>query len=125
MRQLYNGSMKRNLLLIFAVIVGLLLAYNSARKIASYRGTSQKITDEQVKLEQLRQENAELKQELEYKKSDKFAEGEIRNKLGLAKPGEEVFVVPKDVNRQSLIVNRDDGKPNWQKWKDYLFEGKS
>lgn len=116
--------MRRNLLLILAVIVGLLLAYNSARKIASYRGTSQKIVDEQAKLEQLKQENARLKGELEYKKSGKFAEGEIRNKLGLVKPGEEVFVVPKeDANGQSSIVNRQDARQNWQKWKDYFFEG--
>jgi|SRR3989344_438829 len=123
MRQLYNGSMKRNLLLIFAVIVGLLLAYNSAKKIASYRGTSQKITGEQAKLEQLRQENAELKQELEYKKSDKFAEGEIRNKLGLAKPGEEVFVVPKEDERLTANDKSRDERSNLEKWKDYLFEG--
>ena len=123
MRQLYNGSMKRNLLLIFAVIVGLLLAYNSAKKIASYRGTSQKITGEQAKLEQLRQENAELKQELEYKKSDKFAESEIRNKLGLAKPGEEVFVVPKEDERLTANDKSRDERSNLEKWKDYLFEG--
>jgi len=115
--------MKRNLLLIFAVIVGLLLAYNSAKKIASYRGTSQKITGEQAKLEQLRQENAELKQELEYKKSDKFAEGEIRNKLGLAKPGEEVFVVPKEDERLTANDKSRDERSNLEKWKDYLFEG--
>ena len=115
--------MKRNLLLIFAVIIGLLLAFNSAKKIASYRGTSQKITDEQAKLEQLRQENARLKQELEYKKSDKFAEGEIRNKLGLAKPGEEVFVVPKEDERLTANDKSRDERSNLEKWKDYLFEG--
>ena len=116
--------MKRNLLLIFAVIIGLLLAFNSAKKIASYRGTSQKITDEQAKLEQLRQENARLKQELEFKKGDKFAEGEIRNKLGLAKPGEEVYVVPKDDERLTTNDKSKDERSNLEKWKDYLFEGR-
>lgn len=109
-------------MLILAVIIGLMLAYNSAKRIASYRGTSQKVADVQAKLEQLKRENEQLKRDLDYKKSEKFQEGEIRNKLGLAKPGEEVFVVPKDVDRESSIVNRDE-RSNFEKWKDFLFGG--
>lgn len=115
--------MKRNLLLVLAIIVGFVLAYNSFQKIMSLRSTSQKVVDAQVRLEKLKEENERLKSELEYKKSDRFVEEEIRNKLGLAKPGEEVFVVPKDGDSGLLIVDREDEKPNWQKWRDFLFEG--
>jgi len=112
---------KKNLLLIFAIIVGLVLAYNSLQKIMSFRGTSQKVVGAQKRLEQLKEENERLKSDLEYKRSERFIEEEIRNKLGLAREGEEVFAVPKDVDRESLIVNEGEEKPNWQKWRQLLF----
>jgi cell division protein FtsB len=113
--------MRRNLILVLAIVVGLLLANSSIAKIASFRGTSNEVSSAQAKLDQLKQENAQLKQDLAYKKSDQFAEGEIRDKLGLAKPGEQVFVVPKSDDSQSSIDNSREEKSNWQKWKDYLF----
>src|SRR3990167_9375698 len=106
---------------LIRIIVGLVLAYNSLQKIMSFRGTSQKVVGAQKRLEQLKEENERLKNDLEYKKSERFIEEEIRNKLGLAREGEEVFAVPKDVDRESLIVNEDEGKPNWQKWRQLLF----
>ena len=115
--------MRRNLALVAAIVIGLLLAYNSSKKIISFRGTSQKVDQAQAKLDNLKLENERLKQELEYKKSDKFAEEEIRNKLGLVKPGEDVYAVPKGDNSQSSIVDSHDEKPNWQKWRDFLFGG--
>ena len=115
--------MRRNLALIVAIIIGLLLAYNSSKKILSFRGTSQKVDEAQARLDSLKQENERLKQDLEYKKSDKFAEEEIRNKLGLVKPGEDVYAVPQKDNSQLSIDDSRDERPNWQKWRDFLFGG--
>ena len=107
--------------MVIAVLIGLLLAYNSAKRIVSYKGTAQKVVDAQNRLEALKAENEQLKHELDYKKSDKFAEEEIRNKLGLAKPGEEVYVVPKENSEQLTVNSSQSDKTNWQKWKDYLW----
>ena len=115
--------MRRNAAFALFLIVVLLLGYNSFQKIRSLAGNSQKVEEAAGKLERLKAENEQLKQELEYKKSDKFKEEEIRNKLGLAKPGEEVFVVPKDDNSRSSIDDSRDERSNVQKWKEYLFEG--
>ncbi len=86
----------------------------------SLRTTSNEVQDQEKRLEQLKQENDALRREYEYKKSEKFAEGEIRDKLGLAKEGEQVFVLP---NKQTVEVDTVSKKviPNWKKWRNLLL----
>ena len=113
--------MKRNLMLIFAILISVLLVVKSSKRILSFRDTSAKVGEENARLEKLRVENQQLKQELEYKKSNEFVEGEIRNKLGLAKDGETVVILPQDQNQDGNQVAQKPEKPNWQKWKDLFF----
>src|SRR3989344_3947655 len=101
--------MKRNILLFLAFFVAMILAVNGTKRVLSLRGTSQKVVEAQEKLEGLKQENEDLRGELAYKKSSRFVEEEIRNKLGLARRGEEVFIVPKeDVEQQTTKDERKD-----------------
>ena len=114
--------MKRNLLLIFAVLFAVFLVVNSTRRIVTFKGTSEKVSEAREKLESLRNENEQLKHELEYKKSGEFKEAEIRNKLGLVREGEALVIIPKEaVDGQSSIDNSQQGKPNWQKWRELFF----
>ncbi|MBI2327554.1 septum formation initiator family protein [Candidatus Curtissbacteria bacterium] len=114
--------MKRNLLLLGAVLISIILVVNSTKKIMMFRSTSQKIDDLEARLERLREENRQLKEELEYKKTDQFAEGEIRNKLGLVKEGEAVVIVPKADERETTNEESQGPKQsNWQKWWDMFF----
>ncbi len=112
--------MKRNLLLTGAILIAVILSVNSARKILSFRGTSQKVSEAGQKLEQLKKENEALKQDLEYKKSDGFKEKEIRNRLGLAKEGETVVIIPREANGKEGNSNEVQ-KENWKKWKELFF----
>ena len=114
--------MRKNILLIFAFLVSVLLVVNGAKRILSLRSTSKGIEDAQARLEKVKKENEQLKGDLEYKKSQEFTEGEIRNKLGLAKQNEAVVVVPKE--EQSADSNLQTvNEPNWQKWWDLFFGG--
>jgi len=114
--------MRRNFLLIGSVLVAVILSVNSARKILSFHGTSEKVNEAQIRLEDLKRENEGLKNELEYKKSDEFKEMEIRNRLGLAKEGETVVIVPKDDDERRTTNDESSlKKSNWQKWKDLFF----
>ncbi len=114
--------MKRNLFLIFAVLFAVFLVVNSIRRIVTFKGTSEKVSEAGEKLDSLRSENEQLKQELVYKKSEEFKEAEIRNKLGLVREGEALVIIPKeDVDGQSSIDNSQQGKPNWQKWRELFF----
>lgn len=113
--------MKKNLILILAIGVVILLIFNSARRILSFNSTAQKVEDEEARLLQLQQENEALKQELEYKKTQRFQEEEIRNKLGLVKEGEEVFVVPDDKVEEKQDGEKKKVIPNWKKWQILIF----
>ncbi|OGD97818.1 hypothetical protein A3A49_01540 [Candidatus Curtissbacteria bacterium RIFCSPLOWO2_01_FULL_38_11b] len=114
--------MKRNFLLISAILIAFVLGVNSARKILSFRGTSEKVSQAEQRLEDLKRENEALKNDLEYKKSNEFKEMEIRNRLGLVKEGETVVIVPKD-DDERLTTNDESSlkKSNWEKWKELFF----
>lgn len=115
--------MKRNLLLFFAVLVSILLIVNGTKRILSFRGTAQRVEEAQTRLDSLKAENEALKAEYEYKKSEGFTEEEIRNKLGLAKKGETIVVVPKE--EESKVPETSDQRPenNLQKWWELFFGG--
>ena len=113
--------MTRNLVLFIAMLIGVILAVNSARRIHSFSQTFQKVQEAEDRLENLRKENESLKNELRYKESSEFAEKEIRDKLGLAKEGEAIVVVPQQSSSQLKESSGQDTKPNWQKWRDLFF----
>lgn len=97
-----------------------LLASNSFKKIMSLRTTSQGVREQEKKLASLQAENEALKHEFQYKQSEKFVEGEIRDRLGLAKEGEQVFALPNQV-----VSNTDQVAkkvvPNWKKWQKLIL----
>lgn len=113
--------MKRNLLLFLAVLISILLIVNSSKRILNLRTTSQQVKEAEAQLENLRKENEKLQEELKYKKGNEFAEKEIRDKLGLAKEGETVVILPKEETQQLTTDNGQLTKPNWQKWRDLFF----
>ena len=112
--------MRRTFLLFGAVILALLLIVNSTKRLSSLRATSQKVNQAQDQLEALRRDNEELKREVEYKKSDQFAEEEIRDKLGLVKKGEALVILPKD-GQPEAIVNSEPSTPNYIEWWNLFF----
>ncbi len=116
--------MKRNLILVLALVIMIPVVVNGVNRISSFRGTSQKVDEAEAGLEQLKKENESLKKELEYKNSDRFAEEEIRNKLGMVKPGETEVIIPKPEGQSSGQSDSEAQIPNWQKWRD-LFLGRS
>jgi len=114
--------MTRNLILFMAMLVGVILAVNSAKRIHSFSQTSQKVQEAEDRLLELRKENEALKNELKYKESGEFAEKEIRDKLGLVKEGEAIVVIPQESDSQTQESGKEDTRPNWQKWKDLFFK---
>ena len=120
----YNYGMRRNLFLVLAIIVGIILVVNSIKKLLTFRTTTQKVAEAQMRLEALREENKKLKEQLEYTKSEEFREREIRDKLGLVKEGEAMVVLPKENDENSKLETRNSKpRPNWQKWWNLFFGG--
>ncbi len=107
------------LLLVF--LVSILLVVNSTKRLISFKTTSQKVAEAEAQLEQLKSDNEALMQELEYKKSNEFLEAEIRDKLGLAREGEAIVVLPKKDDERLKTNDERHNKQNWQKWWELFF----
>lgn len=68
--------------------------------------------------------NKELKEKLSQIKSAEFLEEEIRNRLGFAKAGETVVIIPDDKLKLVLGVNSPPQirLPNWLGWWKVFFK---
>ena len=108
----------------FLLISLLLLAslYNSYKRMKT---ASNKVYEVEDRVERLKSENQKLKEEAEVLKSEEYKERELRDKLGLAKEGEAIVVLPEEEVLRKLApkVKVAEGRlpePNWKKW-FYLF----
>lgn len=118
--------MKQNLILVFGVIASILLIVNSTKRILSFRENWQQVGQAQKRFDQVKGENDKLKRELDYKRSQKFAEGEIRNKLGLVRDNEAVVILPqKETSGESQNSGQVRADSNWEKWWKLFFESNS
>jgi len=91
------------------------------RNIGRIRGASKKIDEKRQVVDQLENDNQELKKELEIVESNAFIEKQLRDKLGYAKEGEIVVVLPEeDILREIGKLKVDETEklpdPNWVKW---------
>lgn len=79
-----------------------------------------KVKEDEMRLERLKVENEQLKQELDYKNTQRYEEEEIRNKLGLVKEGESIVNLPNSIVQEVAKVD-EVIVPNWKKWQNLFF----
>jgi cell division protein FtsB len=104
-----------------AIFILLLLAFSFVKNVVKMRGVKTRIESERLEVEKLKRENEELAKNLTKVKSQEYVEKQLRDKLGLAKEGETVVVLPdEDILRKlapSLPVEEDYlPDPTWKKW---------
>lgn len=80
--------------LIVIVAAAIFIAYNLFSQILQAVKSSERLTSEAEDLFKLEAKNKQLKVKLSQISSPEFIEKEARNKLGLAKPGETVIIIP-------------------------------
>ena len=107
-----------NYILIF---ISILLMVSLARNIIRINNVNQSIKEEEEKVEEIRQENEELKAKLQILRSDEYKERQLRDKLGLAKEGELIVVLPDEEVLRNLAPKHFEEEeslpdPNWKKW---------
>lgn len=117
-------KLKRNLqkvkiyvLILFVFLFGLSL-FKNILKINEAKGRVQREKEKIVKLEK---EGRVLEEELKKMQSNEFLEKELRDKLGLAKKGESVAILPDPQTLKSLVPEIPDEKdylpdPIYVKW---------
>ncbi|MFA6514307.1 MAG: septum formation initiator family protein [Patescibacteria group bacterium] len=105
------------LVLLFVIVLPLAKTYSQRRLV------EKEITDVQKEIAQFEKDNQELKEMLNYLKSDQSLEAQARINLNLKKPGETVVVIEKgeDEKKQDELQKEQATKSNLKKWFDYFF----
>ena len=104
------------MILLFAVVALTKNIWDSHRKISGLN----EIREEE---KTLTQETEQLDKELENRKTKNFVEEEARNKLGLSKPGESIYVVETEPNGQvEQTRTQEEELSNWEHWLKFFKE---
>ncbi len=111
---------------ISILLFTILLSISLLKSINNITSSNQKIQDAQNKLKELKKQNEELKIKVEGVQTQDFIEKQARDKLGLAKPGETVVVLPDPELLKKLAPERPSEEtelpdPNWKKWAKLFF----
>lgn len=105
-------------------ILFVLAAINFTRTTLSVVKSSRRLDELKGGVILLEDEKAVLVKELEYKKTADYIEREARNKLNLAKPGEQIFVAPEVLSAAAsgeAMVPKEGEKSNPQLWLELFF----
>lgn len=110
---------------LLAGVFLLVIVYNMIGQIFQAFKAGDRLTQEINKLSTLEIKNKDLKEQLTQVKSLEFIEQQARDKLGLAKEGETVVVIPPDKIKQVLGISKDKEievkLPNWMGWLKLFF----
>ena len=107
--------------LVASVIVFFVLASSLIKSIKRIQMGDTVIEKTKIKIEKVNEESKKLSEQLKITQSEEFLEKQLRNKLGLAKEGEIILVLPEAsvVRKLSPIIPEEEEvkpKPNWKKW---------
>jgi cell division protein FtsB len=108
--------------------LGILLMINLSRGILGLLKAKERIRQAEVRVEKLTAQKQALEEQVKYQLSEGYAEEEIRDKLGMAKPGEVVVILPEITpqvisHRLQEVTPEDEtlgNQPNWQRWLEVL-----
>jgi len=108
------------------IFISFLLLASLARNILRGRQANESIRTAEERVEKLDQESQNLSEKIEFLRSDEYTESQFRDKLGLAKEGEIIVVLPDDEILRKLAPKRVEEEetlpdPNWKKWYKLFF----
>lgn len=110
----------------FPIVIFLILVGSLLKSVQRAKNADILIQKTAEKLEKAKEEEKELQEKVRITQSEAYLEEQLRNKLGLAKEGEIVLVLPPDDELRKLapsLANQEvfEPKPNWQKWVDLFI----
>ncbi len=100
------------------VIGGVLIAAKQGVSVWHLWKSGEQVHLAQSQLQQEQAKNQELKKRLAEVDNPQFIEKEARDKLGYAKEGETILVLPQSSQLEPSFAGATDGRPNWRKWWD-------
>ncbi|MFZ5932698.1 MAG: FtsB family cell division protein [Patescibacteria group bacterium] len=113
--------MRKNLLTYFLLFLGLVFLISLVRNISRVLEARKRIGRAESRVEKLKEENEEIKRKLAEVKGEEFIEKQLRDRLGLAKEGEIVVVLPDEEILRKIappVPEEEDTLPDptWKKW---------
>lgn len=109
---------KKIIIAVFMIIV-LFIGGSLIKQISVTVGASSRLTELINEVQKLEIKNKQLLAEMERIKSKEFIEEQARNKLGLVKSGETMFIISDEKLKQILGVSQPAVQtklPNWIGW---------
>ena len=116
----------RKLSPLVAITVLVLLSFSLFDGISRMKEVASRIDRERDKVDKLKTQGDELREDLEIAMSEEFIEKQLRDNLGLAKDGEIVVILPDKEAVKYFAPRLDEDeeivlKPNWKKWFEVFF----
>jgi len=107
----------KRIILVLTVFLLLCLIVNFSKQTLRLWQAGRIVEVKKNELEVFEKINLDLKKELEEVKSLRYVEEVAREKLGMAKEGEKVVILPINTNStNNPISTNEEIKPNWRKW---------
>lgn len=100
-------------------LVSLIIAYNLINQIINTTKSGDRLSQAADTVYKLELKNKELKKKLTQIQSPDFIEQQARDKLGLSKKGETLFIIPEETLRLVLGASQSAQEvrlPNWLGW---------
>ncbi len=103
------------------LFLGFLFLLSLIRNVSKIADAEKRISKAQERVEKLRRENEETERRLAEVKGEEYIEKQLRDKLGLAKEGEIVVVLPDEETLRKIapgVPEEEDvlPDPTWKKW---------
>lgn len=104
-----------------AILLILVFSISLIRSVTKILEAKRRIKEEAAKVEKLKAENEEIRKKIEAVKTQEYLEKQMRDKLGLAKEGEIVVILPDEETLRKLAPQEIEEKetlpdPTWKKW---------
>ena len=105
-------------------VLFLVAAVNLTRTTLNVVQSSKRLEELRGEVSDLEKQKSDFQAEIEYRQTDEFVEREAREKLGLVKPGEELFVVKNvlgELTHRSEAAADDSNVSNARAWINLFF----
>jgi cell division protein FtsB len=111
---------------IVFIVISLLMLVSLTRNIIKVKEAKERLKEKEEYIEKIGEENEELSQKVATFKSEGFIEKQLRDKLGLAKEGEIIVVLPDEETIKKFAPSNEKEEeilpdPNWKKWFKLFF----
>ena len=122
----YVSMKKKRLLAYFIMIISLVISVKLVKDIYKLWHVEDRLLEANKELLEVKEVQLELKQQLGKTENDQWWEGQVRDKLMMARSNEKIAIIPEEV------LNREDGdkvrreiiekdKAVWEKWRDLFI----